>query len=72
MGEDAGGFLFWTKMCQSLGPPDVVVDEIGAGDNGEKPSFIPSAFAECPLCSRPEQAAWSRYRDGPHLRELNV
>lgn len=72
MGKDAGGFLFWMKICQSHGPLDVVVDEIGAGDNGAKPPFIPSAFAECPLCFRPEQAAWSGYRDVPHLRKLTV
>lgn len=72
MGKDAGGFLFWMKICLSHGPLDVVVDEIGSGTSGEKSSFIPSLFAECPLCARPEQAARSGHRDVPHLRELEI
>lgn len=70
MRKDAGGFLLWMKIWQSHGPLGMVVDEMGGGNDGEKSSFIPSTLAGHPLCSRPEQATWSGYRDVPCLKEL--
>lgn len=72
VGKVAGRFLFWLEICQPHGPLGLLVDDMGGGNRGEKSSFIPSTSAGGPLCSRPEQAARSGYRDVPCLKESQI
>lgn len=44
----------------------------GRWESGRESSFIPSTSAGGPLCSSPEQAAQSGYRDVPCLKEPQI